>query len=575
MKKSFLSKITALVLSALMVFAICACDGSTPPPSHPQNGAKTIITDTRDVYLPNGQSQAFNVAYYENEEEVLLVEIQYAVTELLSNFVLAQSGNTISFEENDTQVFLTRDNESYCELDFVKDTVCFDNFDSFSTAGYSAIPHDMLAFPYVNDEGQKEYFDRRDSFYTPGYAIEIDLAERNIPLDIYGGKKYIPLQTFNDIFLCPFGCNIAYNGENLFALVGNTIEDEIASLYYAKESAQRSSALTEFNYNELCLFLDLYYGLQDVHGFTDGFDYYLDSIGLKNEFLTPDATDSFNALGSLTLGYIADLHSTVVGASPYVGAPKPSDDANIKLSSSFIDYMGANTIYNTARANALGEVDFYQKVGDTAFVTFDSFTLERSGNYQDDLEQPLGDTLAIISIAHQLISADSEIKNVVLDLSCNGGGAVDSAIYTVAWMLGYCDFSIYDSATGSKGSVCYKADVNFDHVFDDNDTIKDKNLYCLVSPVSFSCGNLVPALLKASSKVTIVGKTSTGGGCAVRHGVTADGTTFNISNSKQFATVKNGTYYSVDHGVEPDIPLTKIESFYDRAGLAEYLDGLK
>jgi C-terminal processing protease CtpA/Prc len=223
----------------------------------------------------------------------------------------------------------------------------------------------------------------------------------------------------------------------------------------------------------------------------------------------------------------------------------------------------------------MGEVNIYQKVGNTAYVTFDSFTLARSGNYQQDLAQPLGDTIAIISAVHQAIIADEEIENVVLDLSCNGGGAVDAAIYTIAWMLGYCDFSIVNSITNSKSTITYKADVNYDHEFDEADSISNKNLYCLISPVSFSCGNLVPALLKASSNVTIVGKTSTGGGCVVRHGVTADGTTFNISNSKQFATVKNGTYYSVDHGVEPDIPLTKIESFYDRAGLAEYLNGLK
>lgn len=570
MKKKFLTKLIALVLSVFMALSICAC-ADPQSANYPKNGAKKIIAVTKDVYSPNGQSEKFNVAYYENEEEVLLVEIQYAVTELLSNFVLAKSGNTISFEQDSTQVLLTRDNKSYCKLDFVKDTVYFDSFDSFSAAGYCATPLDLLAMPYVNEEGQKEYFDRRESFYTPGYAIEIDLAERNIPLDIYGGKKYIPLQTFNDIFLCPFGCNIAYNGENLFILVGNTIANEVADLYYGKEQAQRSTALTEFNYNELCLFLDLYYGLQGEHGFNDGFDYYLENIGLKEEFLKPDATNGFNALGTLTLGYISDLHSIAVGTSPYVGAPEPSDGANFKTSSLFIDYIQANRTFASAR----GAVAPYEKVGDTAFVTFDNFTLERNGDYEQDLAQPIGDTIGLISAVHQAIKEDSEIKNVVLDLSCNGGGAVDSAIYTVAWMLGYCDFSSVNSATGSKSTITYKADVNFDHVFDENDNIADKNLYCLVSPVSFSCGNLVPALLKASGNVTIVGKTSTGGGCAVLHGVTADGTTFNISSPTHLATVKNGTYYSVDQGVTPDIPLTKIESFYNRVELAEYLNNIK
>ena len=37
-----------------------------------------------------------------------------------------------------------------------------------------------------------------------------------------------------------------------------------------------------------------------------------------------------------------------------------------------------------------------------------------------------------------------------------------------------------------------RCDANRDHEFDDNDTLGDRKLFCLVSPVSFSCGNFVP-----------------------------------------------------------------------------------
>lgn len=576
MKKHFFSKITALTMAFLMVFSLCACNANTSTSSQfPKNGAKKIITTSKDVYLPSGASNPFNVAYYENEEEILLVEINYAVNELLNDFALARSENSVSVEETDSKVILTRDNQSYCEIDFVEDTVCFSDFDTFNARSYMATPHDLLATSYMNEEGKSEYFERGDSFFTPGYALIIDLAERNIPLDIYEGKKYIPLQTFNDLFICPFGLNIAYNGKNLFALIGNNIDGDIANLYYDKEVADRSTALSEFNYNELCLFLDLYYGLQNEHGFTNGFDYYLDSIGLKEEFLKPDATNSFNALGTLTLGYIADLHSSVVSASPYIGSPSPSEGQNIKISQSILDHIQTSEAYSAVRAQILGtDVNFYQKVGNTAFVTFDSFTLTRDCNYEADAGQEFGDTIEIIASAHKAIMADDEIENVVLDLSCNGGGTVDTAIYTVAWMLGSCNLSTFDSATESRSTINYKADVNFDREFNDADNISDKNLYCLVSPVSFSCGNLVPAILKESHNVTIIGKTSSGGGCVVHHGVTADGSLFNISDSKQLSTIKNGTYYSIDHGVEPDIPLTKIENFYNRIALTEYINSL-
>jgi C-terminal processing protease CtpA/Prc len=223
----------------------------------------------------------------------------------------------------------------------------------------------------------------------------------------------------------------------------------------------------------------------------------------------------------------------------------------------------------------LGEVEFYQKIGNTAYVTFDSFALgDRRGDYGEDA-LTIGDTITIIMLAHAQIMADEEIENVVLDLSCNGGGAFDAAVYVVAWMLGSCELSIYNSITESRATTNYTIDVNMDGIFDENDSIADKNIYCLISPVSFSCGNLVPALLQASGNATIIGKTSSGGGCAVSQGVTADGTIFCISSAYQISTVKNGTYYSVDKGINPDIVLTKDESFYDREGLTEFINGLK
>ena len=66
----------------------------------------------------------------------------------------------------------------------------------------------------------------------------------------------------------------------------------------------------------------------------------------------------------------------------------------------------------------------------------------------------------------------------------------------------------------------------------------DKNLYCLISPVSFSCGNLVPAGLKSSQKVTLIGRTSGGGSCSVQPMTTAYGTVFQISSAMRMSSAK-------------------------------------
>ena len=104
----------------------------------------------------------------------------------------------------------------------------------------------------------------------------------------------------------------------------------------------------------------------------------------------------------------------------------------------------------------------------------------------------------------------------MLDLSNNLGGAVDAAVVTLSWFLGDAPFSVKNMATGALSTSVYRADVNLDHQYDEKDTVADKRLFCLISPVSFSCGNLVPAALKSSQKVTLLGRTSGGGSCVVQ-----------------------------------------------------------
>jgi hypothetical protein len=118
------------------------------------------------------------------------------------------------------------------------------------------------------------------------------------------------------------------------------------------------------------------------------------------------------------------------------------------------------------------------------------------------------------------------------------------------------------------------ADVNLDGVFDEKDSISHLNLYCLASPVSFSCGNMVPALLKESGLVTLLGDTSGGGTCAVKFASTADGAIFQFSSPYSISVVKNGAFYSVDRGVDPHYHLNSISSYYDREALTNYINNL-
>ena len=87
-------------------------------------------------------------------------------------------------------------------------------------------------------------------------------------------------------------------------------------------------------------------------------------------------------------------------------------------------------------------------------------------------------------------------------------------------------------------------------------------------------GNTVPAAFKASGKVTLLGRPSSGGACTVQFLSSAWGTYFDISGSSRMSFNKNGSYYDIDQGVQPDFILSRPESFYDREALTEYINNL-
>ena len=189
---------------------------------------------------------------------------------------------------------------------------------------------------------------------------------------------------------------------------------------------------------------------------------------------------------------------------------------------------------------------------------------------------PDEDTIGLIMKAHAMITREnSPVENVVLDLSANLGGADDAAIFAMAWFLGEASISVTDNMTGAMCTTVYRADVNRDRKFDEKDTVSDKHLFCLISPVSFSCGNLVPCIFKESGKVTLLGRTSGGGSCAVMNTSTAWGTAFQISSNQRMSFLKNGSFYDIDRGADPDFVLASPERYYDRAALTEYLTSIR
>ncbi len=491
----------------------------------------------------------------------------------------------VELEDQNSIVVLTRESGYTVTLDFEKDLITFMDYAAFLHNSEDSTLLDLLWIAGYDGDGNPLLFqrDKEMSFDRYGDIKTIDLNAYGIDIFSVGEDHFIPLQTVNDIFFYPSaGIGLLFNGEAVFLANDQQLFNyrtgewtPLAELYYDIPAGQRSDELAEYSYNELCLGLDLLYGLKETHDISS-FRQLFWEIGFDEALSGNDPVDADQALRQFIDFYLDDLHSSFNDFSPLAGP-----QAIVGVSGSATRKINENvSLYTSTRAEVYGDnVPGYEEVGNTAYITFDEFTLglDNARDYYDryrvgDIPE---DTLGLIIYAHEQITReDSPIENVVLDMSCNTGGTADAAVYVLSWFLGEAQISVKDMASGAMSTAVYRADINLDGVFDKKDTVADRKLYCLISPVSFSCGNLVPAALKSSQKVTLLGRTSGGGSCVVQPLSTAYGTLFQISGWRRLSFLKNGSFYDIDQGVDPDFYIDKIVNYYNREDLTDYINGL-
>lgn len=490
-----------------------------------------------------------------------------------SNYVLSKtiSGKTIT---------LSRENKVSCSFDFAKGTITFSDYDLFSSLPCAANGLDMDPSSDLNANNQYEYLQRqsRKGFYRPGAKLVLTPKDYDIELYYQKDQGDLPLTMASDFFLATPMPTLAFNGESVFLFPGAGSYGDLSDTYYQVAPKALSTELAAFSYHELCLTLDHLYGLKKQHGISD-FDTLFSQNGFKTDFLGTDPKTQDIDYEKLVYALRADFHSNFVGNSPFAGkdsTPARGEGMTTYGSPSYLAKVAAFKTVAAAQAPAFAEgCPIYQVIGDTAYVSFNAFTSASEDYYSKAPTAEAADTFGICAYAHQQITNNSAIKNVVLDLSANTGGDSRAALYTLAWFLGEAALSVQSAATGALATTLYRADLNLDHVFDEKDTLQGKNLFCLISPSSFSSGNLVPSFFKNSGKVTLLGQNSGGGACNIQPLVSATGTYLTISSQRTLVRVFNGSYEGIDQGVAPDYPISQISHFYNRTLLTSLVDSIQ
>lgn len=536
-------------------------------------------------------------------------------------------------DDNNTIFVLVRENDATMIVDLNSGLVTFTDIALFTSDPGVANSLDIVSSTY---EGGITI--TRDSvFYRAGDATVVDLMHYGILPVLHEGEGYLPLQTIADLLYSRIGLMLLYDGVEVmvtgsieypyvddFSLFGDFYDDEefaddellfeedeefadeellleedgefadddllfmedgdaeptLSDLYYAAPKGEKSEALTTFTYNELCLALDYNYGLQAEHGISS-FNEMFQQSGLSEKLHSTDAGDIYAALITLCSSYFGDMHSAVSSISYMTELDPYSSELELAQFVSDVSVYANMLLYSAARDNYYPEGPVgYEEVGNTAYITFDEFVFDPDRDYYNtEITNNAYDTVELLIYANEQIKRPgSPVKNVVVDLSNNGGGMADAAVCVLSWMLNSATVNIVDTISGAQSSCVYQFDANLDGSCDsfgsDGLPYIGINLYCVISPNSFSCGNLVPYMLKSSGRVTLIGRSSAGGACVVRTLSTADGNIFQISGPMRISTVRNGSYYSVDTGVEPDVYIANMNHLYDRVYMTEFINDL-
>ena len=484
----------------------------------------------------------------------------------------------VSVDNGDGTFLLTNGLGHSATFDIVNDTITSDDFDSFKYFNLARV-----------EEGGEP------SFPTDTYRVEAPSGPNKAVFDLsaYGldmrGEQevWLPVSTASDLLCHSNMLYVVYAGESLYLcwcqeLPTDMMEEIYLPIY--NSVGVRPADMIPYSYGELCFKADNLWG----NVCRSDFAKMISEIGLDAALET--YSDGTRALKARLLDqYIENYSAGLTGLDRlvYDGGHTRFDlyarafmrlfmtgvDGIIeeKLSGmSLPDEVDLEMIEDSireARTAALGEGNYHVS-GDTAIYTMDSFRTSdgwdryyrEGGDYPDD---DIGDFLRALDAA----SADPDVRNFVIDLTTNGGGQIDAALFVLAAITGLEQRYInVDSRSGAERIYHVRSDVNTDGVYDERDLQKrcDLNFGILSSRITYSSGNMVVNIAKEMG-VTVIGE-NPGGGCAsLTYAATPEGFTHPMS-STAMNTGPDFDYAAYDRGSDPDVRIDVPE----RDGIPDY-----
>ena len=593
--------------SLLLLAALLTGCGEPVDPNHVTIDGIEFEKKEVTTYLRSLASPSTTVAYYRNDG---MKNVPYIK---LSDYYKNLLGKELTAQETEAGVFsLTSAAGGKAVIDTKKDTLTSADLEQFINTSI-----------YHQDGVENVYYDGAPFLRVKGTTVDKAPAARKIAfkddykIDLFAlqGDVLLPLDTCSNLFQGPSMLTCFYSPKAFYFLdpndpdfsTDNVAGDEqyLLDIEGFFEGGKRSKEQAEFSYNELCFFVDTFYGCpgrevlhQDLLRLGK-----LDPILSTHDDFTKKArdflqsTDQIEYHAGLTMlaDYLADTGHTVLNYGSRLFMKTDEEfKAQVDAKLASIGYVSANVAptrdgysypyrlgVGAARKNAGIETLKTIQKGDTLIYTFDSFYFDQAGwkAYYDgsSTELPV-DPVGAFKRVLETYKDGKTIKNIVVDLTGNGGGSAD-VVFTFMAMMGKDAYlHNYDFVNKNYPTTTYEVDLNFDRKFDEEDkkVSYPYHFALLDSAISFSCGNLLPCQAKESG-IMLLGDQTGGGACAVLDGCNAEGLYTRMASQMRLEA-KDGS--SIDFGVAPHVSIKKtneegeydFSAFYDPEALGQYMD---
>lgn len=456
-------------------------------------------------------------------------------------------------------------------FDFDAQTITFKDFSSF----YYPCTYGYAESVSAIDFGANNYthFNKEDRYrkYSKGHPTTIELREYGMKMFKYKGsdgqeRLYVPFEVGVSAIV-NVGNSYVFDGDKTFYTSYTMKEDEAA---YASMMAdiKKNNAINDFvmheKYYSLQMMLHYHFGVKSRllrqpnpkdAGLPDLVTYVNDKNWetmkkYKKALLSQENDVSSRALAQLLTMDLDDGGHTryndnsgnlfAVNVKPTDG-PERTHTAMVtqgaKEARNLAGY--APTTYDI-NYGASGYTEMECEGKKIAYVTFDSFTPGSCLAADIDETNYSKNTISLVYWANKQIK-EHNIKNVVIDLTCNNGGSVDSCLFVQAWVNGgRAQYATMSRTDDSYLQCTDYADINLDGKYDLYDVIdSDIKFFCITSNGSYSCGNLLPTLLAYGStskgRTKFIGDQTGGGCCSPEEFPTCYGDVFRMSRALTFA----------------------------------------